>query len=74
MIVKETKPGQIGTKYYYDLSDEERDRIKNILEELRVIFEAESIGFEANTATTSPTYDYTIRIFGGKTIGHTWGR
>lgn len=74
MTVKETKPGQIGTAHYYDLSDEERDRVKSILEELRIIFEAESVGFEAGEATISPTRDYTIRIFEGKTIGHIWGR
>lgn len=72
MIIKETKPGQIGTSYYYDLSVEERDRIKNILEELKDIFEAESVGFEMGNTTISPVNDYTIRIFGGKTIGPIW--
>lgn len=70
MIVRETKPGQINTRYIQELSAEEKERVQEILEELRLIFNAESVGFVAPELTISNKTNYTIRIYGGDAIGH----
>ena len=70
MIIRETDPGMIYTRHVQELSPEEKDRVQEILEELRLIFNAESVGFEAPELTLYRKTNYTIRIFGGDTIGH----
>ena len=73
MIVKETRPDYIFTRKYFDLSDSERERIKGILEELRLIFNADSVGFIAPNPTMSPKCDYEFKIYSGDTIGYEFG-
>ena len=69
MIVKETRPGYIHTRKYLDLSDSERERIKEIFEELRLIFNADSIGL-IDSPSLSPKRDYEFKIYNGDTIGY----
>lgn len=42
MIIKETHPGRVNSRKYLDLSDSEKERVKEICEELRSIFRANS--------------------------------
>ena len=52
MIIKETMPGtsyKFGNRSYYDFSEEEKQRVKEILEELKDIFHAESVGLRQKT-------------------------
>lgn len=70
MIIKETEPNMIFTRHIQDLSEEEKTRLKEICSELQEIFNAESVGFLAPELTFSNKTNYTIRIYGGDTIGH----
>lgn len=71
MIVKEVKPGYIFTREYFDLSDSEKERIKEICEELRLIFNADSVGFVTTPKSTlSPKNNYEIKIYNGDNIGY----
>ena len=69
MIIKETRPGKFNSRKYLDLSDSEKERVKEICEELRSIFRADSVGFIAEP-TLSSKRDYVIKIYNGETIGH----
>ena len=70
MIIKETKPNMIHTRHIQELSKEERIRVQEICDELREIFNADSVGFLAPEPTISNKTNYTIRIYNGDTIGH----
>lgn len=70
MIIKERKPDYIYTRRYFDLSDSEKERIKEIFEELRSIFNADSIGFIEPEHTLSPKCDYEFKIYSGDNIGY----
>lgn len=70
MIVKEVKPGYIFTRKYFDLSDSEKERIKEICEELRLIFNADSVGIVQPDLTLSPKNNYEIKIYNGDNIGY----
>ena len=69
MIIKETRPGRVNSRKYLDLSDSEKERIKEICDELRSIFRADSVGFIAEP-TLSSKRDYIIKIYNGETIGY----
>jgi len=69
MIIKETIPGfsyKFGNRCYYDFSDEEKQRVKEILEELKDIFKAESVGLRQKTLYGDPgaKNDWVIEING----------
>ena len=71
MIAKET-PTNSALKYF-DLSDEERTRFKEILEELKTIFNADSIDVAAikePPVGIRPKCDYEIRIHNGDSINY----
>ena len=70
MILRETDPGMIYTRRIQELSDIDKTRLKEICEELKVIFNAESVEFEMPEPTVSSKTNYTLRIFGGDTIGY----
>lgn len=70
MIVKETHPGMIYSRKYFDLSDSEKERIQEICDELRSIFNADSVGFIAPELTLGNKRDYEIKIYRGDSIGH----
>ena len=70
MIIKETRPGYIHTRKYFDLSDSEKERIKEIFEELRLIFNADSIGLIAPDPALGPKCDYKFKIYNGDSIGY----
>lgn len=70
MIVKEKYPGYINTPRYFDLSDSEKERIKEIYEELRLIFNADSVGIPQPDLTLGSKNNYEIKIYGGDTIGY----
>lgn len=57
MIIKEIIPGtsyKFGNRTYYDFSEEEKQRVKEILEELKNIFQAESVGLRQKTLCANP--------------------
>lgn len=70
MIVKEKYPGYIHTPKYFDLSDSEKERIKEICEELRLIFNADSVGIPQPDLTLSSKTNYEIKIYNGDMIGY----
>ncbi len=70
MIVKEVKPEYIFTRKYLALSDSEKERIKEICEELRLIFNADSVGFVQPNLTLSAKNNYEIKIYNGDNIGY----
>lgn len=70
MQVMNTHPGTIYGRSYFDLSEEEKERLQEILNELRDIFNADSVGLVNPEVTIGPKCDYTIRIYNGDTIGH----
>lgn len=72
MIVKETHPGYIHTPRYFNLSDSEKERIKEICEELKLIFNADSVGFVQPELTLSHKNNYEIKIYNGDNIGYTF--
>ena len=74
MIVKETHPGMVFSRKYLDLSDSEKERIKEICEELRSIFNADSVGFIMPEHTLGNKNDYEIKIYRGDNIGYTFDR
>lgn len=70
MIIRETDPNMIYTRHIQELSEEERIRVQEICNELREIFNADSVGFLAPDLTGGNKTNYTIRIYNGDTIGH----
>ena len=70
MIIKETDPNMIFTRHIQELSEEEKIRVQEICDELREIFNADSVGFLEPIPTLNSKTDYTIRIYNGDTIGH----
>lgn len=66
MIVKEAR----FSRKYLDLSDSEKERIKEICEELRSIFNADSVGFISPEFTIGNKCDYEIKIYRGDTVGY----
>ena len=72
MIVKETHPGYCFSRKYLDLSDSEKERVKEICEELRTIFDADSVGFISpeEKSLLVPKCDYVIKIYNGVNIGY----
>ena len=70
MIIRETDPNMIYTRHVQELSEEEKIRVQEICDELREIFNADSVGFLAPELTVSNKTDYTIRIYNGDTICH----
>ena len=68
MIAKETPTN--STLKYFDLSDEEKTRLKEILEELKTIFNADSIDVVALRSPICPKCDYEIRIHNGDSINY----
>ena len=70
MIIKETDPNMIYTRHVQELSEEERIRVQEICNELREIFNVDSVGFLAPELTATNKTDYTIRIYNADTIGH----
>lgn len=68
MIAKET-PTNSALKYL-DLSDDEKIRLKEICEELKVIFNADNIDITALRSPISPKCDYEIRIHNGDSINY----
>jgi len=75
MIVKETNPNSTWSHKYLDLSDSEKVRVKEIFEELRSIFNADSIDFIPGNAILGlgclgRKCDYELKIYNGDTIGY----
>ena len=80
MIVKETYPRYIYTRKwteccsythkYLDLSDSEKVRVKEILEELKSIFNADNIDIVSIGGPVAPKCDYQIKIYNGDTINY----
>ena len=70
MIIKETRPDYIFSRKYFDLSDSEKERLKEIFEELRIIFNADSVGFVQPDLTLSSKNNYEIKIYNGDNIGY----
>ncbi|MBR6289327.1 MAG: hypothetical protein IKR19_08330 [Acholeplasmatales bacterium] len=70
MIIKETDPNMIYTRHIQELSEEERIRVQEICDELRKIFNADSVGFLTPDLTIGNKTNYTIRIYNADTIGH----
>ena len=70
MIFRETDPGMVYSRHIQELSDIDKSRLREICEELKAIFNAESVAFECPEMTASSRTNYTLRIFGGNTIGH----
>lgn len=80
MIVKETDPKYIYTrKYsdcysythkYLDLSDSEKVRVKEILEELRSIFNATHIGIVQPKIPVGRKRNYIIKLYNGDIVGY----
>lgn len=70
MIIRETNPGMIFTRRVQELSEEEKMRLQEICDELRKIFNADSVGFAIPEPSASNKSDYTIRIYNADTIGH----
>ena len=70
MIIKETYPNMIYTRHIQELSEEEKIRVQEICDELREIFNADSVGLLAPDLTIGNKTNYTIRIYNGDTIGH----
>lgn len=66
MIVKEAR----FSRKYLDLSDSEKERIKEICEELRLIFNADGVGFISPESTIGNKCDYEIKIYHGDAIGY----
>ena len=62
MIQVHTAPNMIYNRVAYDFSDEERQRIKEICEELREIFMAESVGFSKAEISNGMPVNYQIDI------------
>lgn len=65
MIVKDTLPDAVGSplnKKYYDLSKEEIEEIKQIIERLRVIFLADSVDMRQTELSISDYNCYVIEI------------
>ena len=60
-----------GAKTMRGLSKEEKDRLEEILEELRIMFRADSIGFVAQPVVTAKC-DYTIKLYNADTMGYTY--
>lgn len=56
------------TRTIVELSDDEQKRLKDILEELKALFNANSIGLISENTVSNKT-DYTIRIYNGDNIG-----
>ena len=70
MQIMNTHPGTVYGRSYFDLSEEEKEKLQKILDELQVIFNADSAGLVNPELTMFPKCDYTIRIYNGDTIGH----
>jgi diaminopimelate epimerase len=70
MVIRETKPNRMFTRHIQELSEEETKRVQEICDELREIFNADSVGFVAPELTASNKTDYTIRIYNGDTINY----
>ena len=70
MIIRETKPNMKFTRHIQELSEEETKRVQEICDELREIFNADSVGFVAPELTVSNKTDYTIRIYNADTINY----
>lgn len=70
MQIMNTHPGTVYGRSYFDLSEEEKERLQQILDELRVIFDADSAGLVNPEFTKGPKCDYTIRIYNGANIGY----
>lgn len=69
MIAKEIPPSL--TLKYFDLSDEENVRLKEILEELKSIFNADNINIVSKGCPpVAPKCDYEIRIYNGDTVNY----
>ena len=69
MIITETEPGFYGTARYFELSEIEQNRVYELLNELKEIFNAEGVGFIPEM-TMKPKTDYTIKIYNGDNIGY----
>lgn len=70
MIIKETDPNMIYTRHIQELSEEEKVRLNEILDELRIMFNADSVGFIDYHPTINNKSDYCIKIYNADTIGH----
>lgn len=71
MITKERKErASSPTLKYFDLSDEEKTRLKEICEELKLIFNADNIDIVALKPPIGPKCDYEIRIHNGDAIDY----
>lgn len=65
MIIKDTLPDAVGSpfnKKYYDLSEEEVEELKHIIERLRNIFLADSVGMRQTERSISKFNCYVIEI------------
>lgn len=71
MIVKERQETPISPiMKYFDLSDEEKIRLKEICDELKSIYNADSVDIVVFKPPLSPKCDYEIRIHNGDAIGY----
>ena len=61
------------TRYNLELSDNEQERLKEILKELQEMFMADGVSFDIPELTISDRRDYTITIHGGINTAHTFG-
>ena len=62
MIQIHTAPNMVYDRVAYDFSDEERQRIQEICEELKEIFMAESVGFSKAEISNGLPVNYQIDI------------
>jgi len=65
MIIRDTLPDALGSplnRKYYDLSNEEIEEIKQIIERLRIIFLADSVGMRQTELSISEHNCYVIEI------------
>jgi hypothetical protein len=70
MIIKETDPNMVYTRHIQELSEEERVRVQEICDELREIFNADSVSFFGSEPTVSKKTDYFIKIYNADTLGY----
>lgn len=62
MVQIHTHEGFYDDRVAWDFSEEEKNRIKEIMEELRIIFQAESVGMTMPPMALTQNLDYTIAI------------
>ena len=71
MIIKETNPNMTYTRRIQELSEDERIRVQEICNELREIFNADSVGLiPEHGMTVSNKTNYTIKLYNADTIGY----